>query len=268
MGGLWAIFIRNHMGASSVIVRTPFFFYKTSSLNILLLVILSRINLLGRVRNMDMLLFFIGILLFFGSFIYLIVTLIKKTFTKKRFFTILISGLVLMIVGVSMGDPAPETAKQPKEEPKKAVETVAKPIEKEETPEEKVAREAKEEEEKAAAEEKAKDEAEAKAKAESVPREHKSALKKAEIYAKTMHMSKAGIYDQLTSEYGENFPAEAAQYAIDNIVYDWKENALKKAQTYAGMMSMSDSAIYDQLISEYGEKFTPEEAQYAIDNLE
>lgn len=82
-----------------------------------------------------------------------------------------------------------------------------------------------------------------------------------------MNMSKKGIYEQLTSEYGENFPKEAAQYAIDNIVFDWKENALIKAQSYAETMSMSDSAIYDQLISEYGEKFTAEEAQYAIDNL-
>ncbi|SKC17320.1 Host cell surface-exposed lipoprotein [Lysinibacillus sp. AC-3] len=82
-----------------------------------------------------------------------------------------------------------------------------------------------------------------------------------------MSMSKAGIYNQLTSEHGEKFPAEAAQYAVDNIVFDWKGNALKKAQIYAEKMSMSDSAIYQQLTSEYGEKFTPEEAQYAIDNL-
>jgi ATP phosphoribosyltransferase regulatory subunit HisZ len=81
-------------------------------------------------------------------------------------------------------------------------------------------------------------------------------------------MSKAGIYDQLTSEYGEQFPADAAQYAIDNLEVDWKENALKKAQEYAELMSMSDADIYDQLISEHGEKFTKEEAQYAIDNLE
>lgn len=105
-------------------------------------------------------------------------------------------------------------------------------------------------------------------KKDSVPREFKAALKKAELYAETMSMSKAGIYDQLTSEYGENFPAEAAQYAIDNIKFDWKEIALKKAEMYAENMSMSDSAIYDQLISEYGEKFTKEEAQYAIDHLE
>ena len=32
-----------------------------------------------------------------------------------------------------------------------------------------------------------------------------------------MNMSKAGVYDQLTSEYGEKFTAEEAQYAIDNL---------------------------------------------------
>lgn len=101
-----------------------------------------------------------------------------------------------------------------------------------------------------------------------VPTEYKSALKKAKTYSDMMHMSKAGLYDQLTSEYGEKFSAEAAQYAIDNLEVDYNENALKKAQTYQETMAMSPSAIYDQLISEYGEKFTPEEAQYAIDNLD
>ena len=80
-------------------------------------------------------------------------------------------------------------------------------------------------------------------------------------------MSKQGIYNQLTSEYGEKFSAQAAQYAIDNLQVDYKQNALKKAQDYQSQMSMSPSAIYDQLTSEYGEKFTAEEAQYAIDNL-
>lgn len=82
-----------------------------------------------------------------------------------------------------------------------------------------------------------------------------------------MHMSKKGIYDQLVSEYGEQFSAEAAQYAIDNMKADWNANALAKAKSYQSTMSMSKNAIYDQLISEYGEQFTKEEAQYAIDNL-
>ena len=102
---------------------------------------------------------------------------------------------------------------------------------------------------------------------DNIPTEYKSALKQAETYSEMMHMSKAGIYDQLTSEYGGQFTAEAAQYAIDNVEADWKKNALESAKTYQDMMAMSPNAIYDQLVSEYGGQFTPEEAQYAIDNL-
>lgn len=100
-----------------------------------------------------------------------------------------------------------------------------------------------------------------------VPIEYKNALIKAETYSKMMHMSKQAIYDQLTSEAGEKFPAEAAQYAVDNLKADYNANALEKAKTYQSMMSMSTDAIYDQLTSSAGEKFTPEEAQYAINNL-
>ncbi|GCF92982.1 hypothetical protein NRIC_08730 [Enterococcus florum] len=101
----------------------------------------------------------------------------------------------------------------------------------------------------------------------SLPTEHRSALKKAESYAKTMKMSKQGVYDQLTSEYGEQFSAEAAQYAIENLSIDWNKNALASAESYAKTMKMSKAGIYEQLISEHGEQFTPEEAQYAIENV-
>lgn len=101
----------------------------------------------------------------------------------------------------------------------------------------------------------------------SVPAEYKNALRKAKVYSDMMHMSKAGIYDQLTSEYGEQFSPEAAQYAMDNLKADWNKNALEKARTYQESMAMSPDAIYDQLTSEYGEQFTAEEAQYAVDNL-
>jgi TM2 domain-containing membrane protein YozV len=111
------------------------------------------------------------------------------------------------------------------------------------------------------------EEAPAEPEAPSVPVEYTSALTKAKTYSDFMHMSKAGIYDQLTSPYGEQFSAEAAQYAVDNVQADWNANALAKAKTYQESMAMSPSAIRDQLISEYGEKFTPEEADYAIANL-
>lgn len=105
-------------------------------------------------------------------------------------------------------------------------------------------------------------------KQDSVPTEHRNALKSAQVYSDKMHMSKARLYDQLTSEHGEKFSAEAAQYAIDNVKADWNKNALETAKSYRDTMSMSPSRIHDQLVSEHGEKFTPEEAQYAIDHLD
>jgi hypothetical protein len=92
--------------------------------------------------------------------------------------------------------------------------------------------------------------------------EYMNALKQAESYSETMYMSKKGIYDQLTSDYGGQFPDDAAQYAIANVQADWNANALEKAKTYQSTMSMSKNAIYNQLISNFGEKFTKEQAQY------
>lgn len=51
----------------------------------------------------------------------------------------------------------------------------------------------------------------------SIPTEYKNALKQAESYANKMHLSKKGVCDQLTSEYGGKFTPEEAQYAIDNL---------------------------------------------------
>ncbi|MDB5182667.1 MAG: hypothetical protein JWO47_451 [Candidatus Saccharibacteria bacterium] len=100
-----------------------------------------------------------------------------------------------------------------------------------------------------------------------VPAEYKSALSQAGSYSSTMHMSKQGVYDQLVSEYGGKFTAEAAQYAIDNVKADWNANALAKAKSYQDTMHQSPAAIHDQLTSEYGEKFTQVEADYAIQHL-
>ncbi|RFA22131.1 Ltp family lipoprotein [Subtercola boreus] len=100
-----------------------------------------------------------------------------------------------------------------------------------------------------------------------VSAEYKSALRSATNYSEILHLSKARLYDQLTSEYGEKFSAEAAQYAVDNVQADWNANALATAKNYQNEMSMSPEGIRDQLTSEYGEKFTADEADYAITHL-
>lgn len=52
---------------------------------------------------------------------------------------------------------------------------------------------------------------------DSVPREHHSALTQAESYLSFSSFSYAGLYQQLTSEYGEEFAPEQAQDAVDTI---------------------------------------------------
>lgn len=100
-----------------------------------------------------------------------------------------------------------------------------------------------------------------------VPMEYRNALAKAQMYSDKMYMSKAGLYEQLTSQYGEQFTAEAADYALANVKADYRRNALEKGKFYQRTMHMSKSSVYEQLTSSAGEKFTPEEAQYAVDNL-
>lgn len=100
-----------------------------------------------------------------------------------------------------------------------------------------------------------------------VPADHRSALRQADSYANTMHMSKKGVFDQLTSEYGGKFKKEAAQYAIENVKSDWNANALAKARTYQNDMNLSPAAVHDQLASEHGEQFTAEQADYALKHL-
>lgn len=97
-----------------------------------------------------------------------------------------------------------------------------------------------------------------------VPREHQQALKKAESYLKYSAFSEQGLYKQLTSEYGSGFPADAAQYAIDNLNADWNAQAVKKAESYLKHSAFSEQRLYDQLVSEYGSGFTPEQARHAV----
>ena len=103
---------------------------------------------------------------------------------------------------------------------------------------------------------------------EAVPIEFRNALAQAERYNKSLHLSKQGLYEQLTSEYGSAFPADAAQYAVDNIDADWNENAVKRAESYNTSLHLSKKGLFEQLSSEHGAKFTEDEAQYALDHTD
>ena len=100
-----------------------------------------------------------------------------------------------------------------------------------------------------------------------VPREFDNALRSAQQYIDIMAFSSDGLYDQLTSEYGEGFTPDAAQYAVDNVDADWNAEAVESAEGYLEIMPMSRQELVDQLTSEYGEGFTPEQAEHAVSTV-
>lgn len=98
------------------------------------------------------------------------------------------------------------------------------------------------------------------------------ALANAEIYSERLHMSEAGIYNQLTGDFlsGDQFTEDEARYAMEHLYADWDANALAAAQNISDVMHKSKEWIYYYLIEEYpnGSQYTEEQAQYAIDHVE
>lgn len=144
-------------------------------------------------------------------------------------------------------EPVKEDKEKPAEEPK---EEAQEPVAQEEEAVEEEAPEATIPEEEAA-----------------VPFEYEQALKSAQNYVNTLHFSRQGLKQQLTSEYGSGFSEEAAEYALEHVDVDYKEEAVEAAESYLDAMSFSRQELKQQLTSEYGSGFTEEEAEYALDQV-
>ena len=76
--------------------------------------------------------------------------------------------------------------------------------------------------------------------------------------------SKAGLYQQLHSSYGEGFSARLARFAVNHIHVNWYHQAVLSAQSYMQTEPCwSYSSLVQQLDSPYGEQFTVGQAEYA-----
>lgn len=93
------------------------------------------------------------------------------------------------------------------------------------------------------------------------------ALASAENYLELSGFSKQGLYEQLSSSYGEGFTESEAQYAVDHVHADWNHEAVESAKNYLDTSPMSKAALIDQLSSSYGEGFTYEQATYAVNKV-
>ncbi|MFD0788955.1 Ltp family lipoprotein [Microbacterium insulae] len=98
-----------------------------------------------------------------------------------------------------------------------------------------------------------------------------SAVRSAESYLSFKGFSRAGLTQQLTSEYGEGFDPADAEFAIAHIEktggVDWNQEAVQSAESYLDFKGFSRDGLFEQLTSEYGESFTPEQANYALDQV-
>ena len=107
---------------------------------------------------------------------------------------------------------------------------------------------------------------------ESLSTEQKNAISSAQSYLSYTGFSKAGLIDQLSSEYGEKYPEEVAAFAVqyleDNNLVDWTKEAIESAQSYIDLAGFSRAGLIGQLTSEYGEQFTEQEAADAIQYIE
>lgn len=90
-----------------------------------------------------------------------------------------------------------------------------------------------------------------------------NAIRSAQSYVDLMPFSRAGLIDQLSSEYGEGFDRADAEFAVDHIDVDWFAEAVESAESYLDIMAFSRQGLIDQLTSEYGEQFTLKQATQA-----
>lgn len=90
-------------------------------------------------------------------------------------------------------------------------------------------------------------------------------------YLDALPFSKKGLIDQLSSEYGDNYPKEVAEKIVNDIEkegkVDWDKECEEAAQSYLDTMPFSKEELIDQLSSEYGESFTTEQAEKAVDKV-
>ena len=75
-------------------------------------------------------------------------------------------------------------------------------------------------------------------------------------------MSKEKLVEQLINV--ALFTQEEADYAVEQVNFDWKENAVKEAESYVRGGKITKEKMLEILVE--NKKFTQEEAEYAIEH--
>lgn len=97
----------------------------------------------------------------------------------------------------------------------------------------------------------------------SLTKSQQNAVKSALSYLEFSGFSRQGLIDQLSSEYGDQYPAADATIAVESLDVDWRAEAVESANSYLEFSAFSCQGLIDQLSSDYGDQYTVEEATYA-----
>lgn len=89
-----------------------------------------------------------------------------------------------------------------------------------------------------------------------------NAQRSATSYLEISGFSRQGLIDQLSSEYGDQYPIEEATQAVDSLNIDYNAQARRSAESYLELSGFSCQGLIDQLSSEYGDQYTIEQATY------
>lgn len=90
----------------------------------------------------------------------------------------------------------------------------------------------------------------------------KNAVRSAEQYLSLQGFSKAGLIEQLSSTFGDQYEEEDARIAVESLNVDWNEQAVRSAEQYLELQGFSCQGLIDQLSSSYGECYTESQARY------
>ena len=88
----------------------------------------------------------------------------------------------------------------------------------------------------------------------SIPLKYYQALNRANAFSNTMHMSKADIYDQIISAYGDNFSADAAQYAVDHLTNVWEPEEQEPVPTAQDSAEMVSNDMQEQVVTVFDDE--------------
>ena len=90
-----------------------------------------------------------------------------------------------------------------------------------------------------------------------------NALGSAEDYLSFSAFSKKGLVNQLSSDI-EGYDKADAEWAVEQLDVDWKEQAARSAESYLEFSSFSRSGLINQLTADI-EGYTKAQAEYAAD---